>query len=121
MNSKEMAIKIAKILYDKKASNIDVLHVGNRTVITDYLVIASGKSYNQVRSLMNEVEDQLEKENIFVIRKEGASEGRWGVIDYNDVMVHIFYKKDREYYKLDSLWSDDNNKVELSFDSDDEE
>lgn len=119
MESKELALTIAKVLYDKKASNIDVLYVGNRTVITDYLVIASGRTYNQVRSLMHEVEEQLEKKDIFATRKEGASEGRWCVIDYNYVMVHIFYKKDRDYYKLDSLWADKDNWIDLGFESDD--
>lgn len=120
MNGKEIALKIAKILYDKKALDIDVLHVGHRTVITDYLVIASGRSFPQVRSLMNEVEDELAKEEIFPARKEGMQEARWGVIDYNYVMVHIFHKQDREVYKLDALWSDATNRVELDFEQNEE-
>jgi len=121
MEAKELAIKIAKILYDKKAMDIDVLQVGHRTVITDYLVIASGRSFPQVRSLMDEVEDKLAEEQIFPARKEGMQEARWGVIDYNYVMVHIFHKQDRELYKLDALWADANNKVDLGFEQNEEE
>lgn len=115
MESRELAIKIAEILNKKKADKIDVLKVSHRTVITDYLVIASGNSYPQVRALMDEVEDKLAKENIFPVRKEGMQEARWGVIDYNYVMVHIFHQHERDFYKLDSLWVDDTNRVELDF------
>lgn len=120
MDAKVLAVKIANILYDKKALDIEVLHVGHRTVITDYLVIASGRSLPQVRSLMDEVEDQLAKEEIFPARKEGMQEARWGVIDYNYVMVHIFHKQDREHYKLDALWADADNRVELGFEQSEE-
>lgn len=118
MEAKDLAIKIAKVLYDRKATNIDVLFVGNRTVITDFLVIASGRTYNQVRSLMKDVQEKLEEDNIFISRKEGEHEGRWGVLDYNSVMVHIFYKQDREFYKLDNLWTDKDNKISIDFEAD---
>ncbi|MDY5731115.1 MAG: ribosome silencing factor [Eubacteriales bacterium] len=120
MEGKELAIKIAKILYDKKALDIDVLEVQHRTVITDFMVIASGRSYPQVRSLMDEVEDQLAKENLFPNKKEGMQEARWGVLDYNYVMVHIFHKQDRDHYKLDALWSDAKNKIDPGFENDEE-
>ena len=121
MESKEIAINIAKVLHQKKAEKIDVLMVSHRTVITDYLVIASGTSYPHVRALMDEVEDKLAKEGVYPVRKEGMQEARWGVLDYNYVMVHIFHQHERDFYKLDSLWADDTNRVELDFKKDNDE
>lgn len=115
MDQNSLALKIAKVLYDKKALNIKVLYVGQMTVITDYMVIASGRSALQVKALADDVEDALAEEGIFPLAKEGTGEGRWIVEDYTSVLVHIFHPEDREFYHLERLWEDGQNAIELPF------
>lgn len=115
MDQTLLAQKIAKILYDKKAQDITVLHVGHLTVITDYMVIASGRSALQVKSLADDVDDMLAQEGVSLRAKEGSSEGRWIVLDYGTVLVHIFHPEDRQFYHLERLWEDGQNRIALPF------
>ena len=89
------------------------------TVITDYMVIGSGRSVPQVKALAEHVEEELAKEDLFAKRREGMSEGRWCVLDYGDVMVHVFHEQDREYYQLERLWADGTNEIEVEYDTSD--
>lgn len=111
-----LAQKIASILYGKKAQDIVALSVGHMTVITDYMVIASGHSALQVKALAEEIDALLSQEGITPRRQEGHNEGRWIVIDYASVIVHIFHREERAYYNLERLWDDGSNKVTLPFD-----
>ena len=106
MEPQELALKIAKVLYDKKALDIQVLDVSKLTVITDYMVIASGRSQLQVKSLADDVLDQVAEAGVSPRATEGASEARWIVMDYGTVLVHIFHPEDRQFYHLEKLWSD---------------
>ena len=115
MNQEQIARVAAKALDDKRGRDIVVLKVDEMTVITDYMVIATGTSSTQVRALADNVEEQLEKLDVFAKRREGMGEGRWCVLDYGDVMVHIFHEQDREYYQLERLWSDGTNELTLDF------
>ena len=115
MDQREIALLAAKALDDKRAKDIVVLKVDEMTVITDYMVIGSGRSVPQVKALAEHVEEELAKEDLFAKRREGLSEGRWCVLDYGDVMVHVFHEQDREYYQLERLWADGTNEIELSF------
>ena len=117
MDQKELALLAAKALDDKRAKDIVALKVDEMTVITDYMVIATGRSVPQVKALAENVEEELAKLDLFAKRREGVTEGRWCVLDYGDVMVHIFHEQDREYYQLERLWSDGANELELSFES----
>ena len=110
-----LAQRIARILYDKKAQDIRVLHVAQLTVITDYMVIASGRSSLQVKSLADDVDDQLAMEGVALRAKEGNAEGRWIVLDYGSVLVHIVHPEDRQFYHLERLWEDGQNRVALPF------
>ena len=116
MTQKDIALLAAKALDDKRAKDIVCLDVAEMTVITDYMVIATGLSTPQVKALADNVEDELAKVDLFAKRREGLTEGRWCVLDYGDVMVHVFHEQDREYYQLERLWADGTNEVELSFD-----
>lgn len=116
MESREIALLAAKALDDKRAQDVVVLKVDEMTVITEYMVIATGRSVPQVKALAENVEEELAKEDILAKRREGYTEGRWCVLDYGDVMVHVFHEQDREYYQLERLWADGTNEVELSFD-----
>ncbi|MBQ2834577.1 MAG: ribosome silencing factor [Clostridia bacterium] len=115
MNQKDLALLAAKALDDKRAKDITVLKVDEMTVITDYMVIATGRSVPQVKALADNVEEELAKQDVFPKRTEGYAEGRWCVLDFGDVMVHVFHEQDREYYQLERLWADGTNEVELSF------
>ncbi len=114
---KELIEKIAGILYEKKAQNIVALDVSGMTVITDCMLIASGRSALQVKALADEVEDRLSELGIEPARKEGQQEGRWIVLDYGSVLVHIFHAEEREFYRLDKLWEADQNRIALPFDN----
>ena len=110
MEGYELARACAKALSEKKAQDIVILDVHEQTVVCSYFVIASGRSTTQVRALGDAVEEKLEKEaNLSPIRKEGLREGRWGVIDYGDVIVHIFNDETRLFYHLERLWEDGGN------------
>jgi ribosome-associated protein len=115
MEQTGLAQRIAKILYDKKALDITVLHVGHLTVITDYMVIASGRSALQVKALADDVDDALAMEGVALRAREGQGEGRWIVLDYGTVLVHIFHPEDRQFYHLERLWEDGSNRVPLPF------
>jgi len=120
MTQKDIALIAAKALDDKRAKDIVCLKVDEMTMITDYMVIATGRSVPQVKALADNVEDELAKNDVFAKRREGVTEGRWCVLDFGDVMVHVFHEQDREYYQLERLWSDGTNEVELSFDESEE-
>lgn len=115
MDVREIALLAAKALDDKRGKDITVLKVDEMTVITDYMVIATGRSVPQVKALADNVEEELAKLELDPKRCEGYAEGRWCVLDYGDVMVHVFHEQDREYYQLERLWADGTNELELSF------
>ena len=116
MTPNEIAVLAAKALDAKRAKDVVALKVDEMTVITDYMVIGSGRSVPQVKALAEHVEEELAKADLFAKRREGMSEGRWCVLDYGDVMVHIFHEQDREYYQLERLWDNGSNALEIEFD-----
>ena len=106
MESKELAIRIAKILDKKNAEGLKVLSIQDLTVLADYFVIASGTSSTHVRSLADEVEFQLGQQGVEPQRVEGYEARNWILMDYGGVIVHIFYPEARSYYDLEHLWAD---------------
>lgn len=105
MTSYELARAAAKALSDKKGTDIVILNVADQTIVCSYFVIASGKSSTQVRALGDNVEEQLKKQfDLSPVRTEGMREGRWGVLDYGDVVVHVFNEESRLFYYLERLW-----------------
>lgn len=116
MDQKVIALAAAKALDAKRGKDIVVLKVDEMTVITDYMVIATGRSVPQVKALAENVEEELAKLDLFARRREGVNEGHWCILDYGDVMVHIFHEQDREYYQLERLWSNGTNEVEVALD-----
>ena len=91
---------------DKNAINIKILKINELTSIADYFVIASGNSSNQVMAIADEVEEKVLKEEKIDFSKEGYKSGRWILLDFNDIIVHVFHKEQREFYDLERLWSD---------------
>jgi len=98
--------KIIKILQDKKAKDIKVLDISDLSTLCDYFVIATGTSTTHVQSLCDNVEENMDKEGYQLHHKEGFRSGRWILLDYNDVVVHIFYEDERKFYNLERLWVD---------------
>ena len=107
MTAFEKAERIARILDDKKGKDIKILHVTDQTVITDYFVICNGGSNTQVKALSDEVEFKLRTEDgITPARVEGYDGAAWILLDFSDVIVHVFDPASREFYKLEKLWAD---------------
>ena len=105
-DSKALAIEIAKILDKKKAHDVRVLKVESLTVLTDYFVIASGTSTTQVAALADEVEFELSQEGLEPYSTEGYDSKNWVLLDYSNVIVHVFVPNTRTYYDLEHLWAD---------------
>lgn len=99
----ERAMQCAELAFDKKAFDIRVLDISTISSIADYLVIASGNSDRQVQAITESIRLGLKKYGK-VNDIEGESEGKWVVMDYGDILVHIFHEPVRRYYDLDGLW-----------------
>ncbi len=106
ITSKEKALEIAKFLDDKKALDIKILELKDLTVITDYFIISSAESTTQVKALTEYVEEQMELKGFKPLSLEGFDYAHWVLIDYGDVIVHIFLEETRHYYALERLWLD---------------
>ena len=106
METTGLAQRIARILYDKKAQDIVKIYVADKTVIADYFIIASGRATTQVKALCDNLEEYVETLGVTAKRKEGVSEGRWAVIDFGDVIVHIFNDEQRLFYHLERIWGE---------------
>lgn len=105
MNSLEKAYKIRDVLDSKKAVNVSILHVQDKTVITDYFVIATGTSSTHVKALADEVESEFKKEDILPLSYEGKMSNSWVLLDYGDVIVHVFSQEARDFYDIEKLWN----------------
>ncbi|MBE6623646.1 MAG: ribosome silencing factor [Ruminococcaceae bacterium] len=105
-SGKELALKIAHILDERKAQDIKIINVNKKTVIADYFVIAGGNSRTQVNALADEVEYKIGLEGIKPSRVEGRGDGTWVLVDFDSVLVHIFGRESRDFYKLEKLWAE---------------
>ena len=110
-----LAISAASVLYGKKAQDINLLDVSAMTIITDYMIIASGRSVIQVRTLSDEIERYFAAESVLPRRIEGYREGRWIIMDYNHFILHLFHQEERAFYHLERLWDNGTNQVLLPF------
>ena len=104
-----LARKIAAVLDEKKASDIVIIDLSEKSIIADYFVIASGRSTTAVKSLTDNVDEKLSKEGIEPLRRDGFSEAKWIAVDYGSVILHVFHEETREYYRLERLWIDGGN------------
>ena len=106
MTSYETALAAVKAIDGKKGLNIQVIRISDISVLADYMVIATGNSSTHVKALADEVEYQLDKAGISVSHIEGYRSNTWILLDYIDVIVHVFSDEAREFYDLDRLWAD---------------
>lgn len=105
-NAKEMVKIAVAALQDKKGEDIRVIDISGVTVIADYFIIASGSNPNQVQALVDNVEEQMYKAGYDDPRVEGYNTASWVLLDYNDVIVHVFSQDDRLFYDLERIWRD---------------
>lgn len=106
MTQNEMLKKIIKTLDSKKAEEIKAIKITDLTILADYFIIANGTSTTHTKTLAEEVEYQLSQEGIEPNRTEGYNGSNWVILDYGDIVVHVFYKETRDYYQLERLWAD---------------
>ncbi|MEA2076438.1 MAG: ribosome silencing factor [Candidatus Marinimicrobia bacterium] len=104
--SHELAEMIAELALEKKAEDIVVLDVSKQAGFTDYFVIATGNSDVHLKTLCDYIEDELSQYKVKVWHKEGYENLKWILMDYVDVVAHIFDSETREYYDLETLWAD---------------
>ena len=106
MTQKEILETIVKTLDRKKAEDIKVIGIRDLTIIADYFVIANGTNTTQTKTLAEEVEFVLSQSGIKPERVQGNNGSNWIILDYADIVVHIFYKETRSFYQLERLWKD---------------
>lgn len=104
---KACALAAARAASEKKAADIMVIDVAGVLVVTDYFVLATGNTPIQVRAIADEVEEKLREEcGLKPIGREGVSEGKWVLLDFGDLVVHVFQPEERDFYRLEKLWGD---------------
>ena len=104
--ARELALVAAAAAADKKATDVVVLDVSAQLVITDCFVIASAANERQVGAIVDNVEEKMREAGTKPVRREGAREGRWVLLDFVDVVVHIQHAEERSFYSLERLWKD---------------
>ena len=104
--SKLIVKKAFDALNDKKGEDIKIIEIGKLSTVADYFIIANGSNAPHVESLVDNVEEELLKENIHAERIEGVKSSGWILMDYSDVVVHVFSKEDRLFYDLERIWRD---------------
>ena len=104
--SKEIAHAAIEALEDKKGEDIKVIDISEVSILADYFIIASGNNRNQVQALCDNVEEKLGKMGITKKQIEGYDNGNWILVDYRDIVIHIFDKENRLFYDLERIWRD---------------
>lgn len=105
-NGLEFVKKACKALDEKKGEDIKVIDISKVSVIADYFVIASGNNTNQIQKMADEVEQILSKEGLQLRQIEGYESAGWVLMDFNDIIIHIFNKENRLFYDLERIWKD---------------
>lgn len=104
--ARELALVAAQAAADKKAEDLRIIDVGDHMVITDIFLLASAGNERQVRAIVDAIEEKLAAIKVKPARREGAQGGRWVLLDYVDIVVHVQHSEEREFYALDRLWKD---------------
>lgn len=106
LSSEDFARLLAQTAHDKKAEDIVVIDVRGLSSFTDFFVVMSGRSTRHVQGLADAIGAHMRKKRISQFSAEGYNEGQWVLLDYNDVVVHIFYHESRKFYDIEGLWHD---------------
>ena len=106
MEPKELLLQCVNAALERKAEDLVILNVKDVTSFADYFVICSGNSDRQIQALCDHIGQRLKKSGVFPLGIEGERTGSWILMDYGDVILHIFYKPVREFYNIEGLWAD---------------
>ena len=110
MTASDRALELARIAAlaadDKSGEDLVALDVSGPLPLTDVFLLATGRNERMVQSIASEVEDKLNQAGVKTLRREGRTEGRWILLDFGDLVVHVFHEEDRMYYALERLWKD---------------
>ncbi|MDI9476811.1 MAG: ribosome silencing factor [Natronincolaceae bacterium] len=98
--------RIYKAISKKAGEDTVILDLSKITSICDYFVITSAASSRQVKLIADEIQDELSEGNVGLLRKEGYDSGRWVLLDYGDIVIHIFHERDRKFYNIEGIWQD---------------
>jgi ribosome-associated protein len=102
----QLARAAADAASDKKASDVLLLDIREVTTVADYFVICSGNNPRQIQTIADTIDEELGKQGAALLHREGTAETGWILLDFGDVIVHIFGPKEREYYRIERLWSE---------------
>ncbi len=106
MTSRELARIAVDALEDKKVEDLRIIDISHVSIMTDYFIIGSGSSQTQVKALANNVEEKLHEAGIHPRQVEGYQSASWILMDFNDIIVHVFNRDDRLFYNLEKIWLD---------------
>lgn len=106
METKEIAQKIAAAANDKKAKDILLLNMEGLSPVTDFYVVCSAGNSTLVKAIADNIEDKLAEAGVHPTHKEGYADARWVLLDYGDVVAHVFLEEERDFYNLEQLWAD---------------
>ncbi len=106
LDTGQLAKAAVDVASDKKASDVILLDIRNVSIIADYFVICSGQNTRQIQAIADAIDEELGKRGANVLHREGGAETGWLLLDFGDVIVHVFGPKEREYYRLERLWSE---------------
>lgn len=104
--STEMANKAVEILKDKKAKDIRMLDIHEISTLSDYFIIVTGTSTTQIQAMADALEEKMEQSGFKLHHKEGFRNGRWILVDYGNIIVHIFHDEERQFYNIERIWVD---------------
>lgn len=106
MENEILLKKACEAASNKKAININVLDISGISPICDFFIICSGSSTIQVKAIADEIDEKMQEDGYCLYHKEGYSAGRWVLLDFGNIIVHVFHNEDRDFYNLERLWSD---------------
>ena len=106
MEISKIAEKAYGILEDKKARDIEIIDISEVSILADYFIICSGTSTTQIKTIADEMEFEMGEAGYNMIHKEGYESARWILLDFGELVIHIFHEEDRSFYNLERLWAD---------------
>lgn len=98
--------RVIQALHEKAAQNVKAIDISELTTFAQYFVVCSGTSVTHIKTLADFVEEKLSEQGVHCLHREGYNSARWILLDYGDIVVHIFHEEDREFYGLERLWQD---------------
>jgi ribosome-associated protein len=107
LDSEQKVEIIREAMEELKAQDISVLHVNEKTQMTDYMIICSGTSNIHIRAIADRIIERMKEQDIKGVRREGYNEARWILMDFGDVVAHVFDPEDRQFYRLEEFWQKD--------------